>query len=125
MSDHAVSRRARTALGIVRLLNGGLGLLLPKVLIHRLDPADPPSPAAVYAFRLFGIRTILLGRDLLVCDNADLRRTLDEAVLIHVTDTVTATSLTASGSVPRRSGLVLMAVSAGNTALALLARRER
>lgn len=54
------------ALAGIRLFNGAAGLLAPELLIRRLDPdREPPSAAAVYAFRLFGIRTILLGLDLL------------------------------------------------------------
>jgi hypothetical protein len=49
-------RPARVALAAVRLVNGGVGLLAPQLFIRRFDPDRPPSPAAVYAFRLFGRR---------------------------------------------------------------------
>ena len=81
----------RVALALVRLVNGFLGLLLPGVLIARIDTADPSSPAAVYAFRLFGVRTILLGRDLLVRDAYVRAKAVQEAPLIHASDTATAT----------------------------------
>lgn len=118
------SRLARTALGLVRLVNGGLGLFAPQVLIGRIDDRQPTSPAAVYAFRLFGVRTILIGRDLLTLRGEALDRALAAAPLIHATDTVTATLVTASGQVDRRRGVTLIGISALNTALALLARRS-
>ena len=73
---------------------------MPKVLIDRIDPGDPPSPAAVYAFRLFGIRTVLIGRDLLRPPGEARSRSVAEAPLIHASDTVTATLLTVGGAVP-------------------------
>ena len=113
--------RARVALGTVRLALGTTALVVPGLLARRVEPG-PPSPASVYAFRMFGIRTALIGWDLLVADGPELRSSLDRAPLIHASDTVTATLLTASGQVPVRTGLPLIAVSGLNTALALLAR---
>lgn len=117
---------ARTTLGLLRLTFGSLGLFAPRVVIRRIEGPDrDASPAAVYAFRMFGIRTILLGRDLLVSDGPRLSKALDEAPLIHGSDTATATLLTVTGRVPRRTGLSLMAVSGLNTALSLIARLAR
>jgi hypothetical protein len=114
-----VHRPARYALAAVRLVNGGLGLLAPRLLVDRFDPGRPPSPAAVYAFRLFGIRTVLVALDLLRPEHA--QRAAREGVLIHASDTVTAASLALSGAVPRRTGIVTTAISAGNVVLAVLA----
>lgn len=122
--DWDLNEKARVALGVIRLVNGGLGLLLPRVLIRRIDSTDT-SAAAVYAFRLFGIRNILIGREVLVRRGEALDRSLDEAVVVHGSDSLTATVLTVTGAVPRRSGLLLIAVSVTNTTLALLARRSR
>jgi len=118
-------RLPRTALGLIRIVNGGLGLFAPQVLIGRIDDRRPPSPAAVYAFRLFGVRTILIGRDLLVLRGEALDRALDAAPLIHASDTVTAALVTVTGQVDRRRGATLIGISALNTVLALLARRSR
>lgn len=122
--DRDLNDEARIALGVIRLVNGGLGLLLPRVLIRRIDSTDP-SPAAVYAFRLFGIRNILIGREVLVRRGEALDRSIDEAVVVHGSDSLTATVLAVTGVVPRRTGFLLMAVSVINTTLALLARRTR
>jgi hypothetical protein len=114
-----VHRPARVALAAVRLVNGGVGLLAPQLFIRRFDPDRPASPAAIYAFRLFGIRTILIALDLL--RPARAQRAARQGVLIHASDTVTAASLALSGTVPRTTGIATTAISAGNVVLAVLA----
>ncbi|SES49234.1 hypothetical protein SAMN04487983_10777 [Streptomyces sp. yr375] len=58
--------------------------------IRLLDPdREPSGPAAVYAFRLFGIRTILLGLDPLTNRDERLRKDLRDGVPIHDSDTAT------------------------------------
>ncbi|MFE7543287.1 GMC oxidoreductase [Streptomyces platensis] len=94
------------ALAGVRLFNGVTGLLTPALLIRRLDPGRELSPAAVYAFRLFGIRTVLLGLDLLANRGERLREDLREGVLIHGSDTATATMLGIRGQVPPRTAVL-------------------
>jgi hypothetical protein len=119
MRSVRVHRPARYALAAVRLVNGGVGLLAPRLFIGRFDPDRPASPAAIYGFRLFGIRTVLIALDLL--RPARAQRAAQEGVLIHASDTVTAASLALSGAVPRRTGIVTTAISAGNVVLAVLA----
>lgn len=107
------------ALAGIRLFNGAAGLLAPELLIRRLDPdREPPSPAAVYAFRLFGIRTILLGLDLLTNRDERLREYLRDGVLIHGSDTATAATLGLSGRLPPRTATLTTLISAANTVLA-------
>jgi len=122
MANAEVANGARIALAVLRLTFGTLGLLAPQVLVRRIEGDDAKSPAAIYAFRLFGIRTILLGRELLVQKGPELRSSLNEAPLVHGSDTITATLLALGGRVPPRSGLSLVTVSAVNTALSLIAR---
>ena len=109
---------ARTLLGTIRLGLGATALVAPHVLAKRLAPADEPRPALLYALRLFGIRNLVIGRDLLRGDE----RAIAAAPLIHATDTCAAALLATSGSLPRRRGVLVTALSAGNTVLALLAR---
>ncbi|MCX5015020.1 hypothetical protein OG765_29225 [Streptomyces sp. NBC_00555] len=106
------------ALAGIRLFNGVTGLLMPTVLIRRLDPDRDLSPAAVYAFRLFGIRTILLGLDLLTNRGQRLQEDLREGVLIHGSDTATAALLGIRGQLPPRTAALTTLISAVNTALA-------
>ncbi|GGZ70426.1 hypothetical protein ACFOOM_03510 [Streptomyces echinoruber] len=106
-------------LAAIRLFNGAAGLLTPELLIRRFDPdREPPGPAAVYAFRLFGIRTVLLGLDLLTHSGDRLRADLLEGVLIHGSDTATAATLGVHGHVPPRTAVLTTLISAVNTALA-------
>ncbi|MGW7383908.1 hypothetical protein [Streptomyces sp. NPDC054794] len=107
-------------LAAIRLFNGAAGLLAPDLLIRRFDPdREPPSPAAVYAFRLFGIRTVLLGMDLLTHSGERLRQDLSDGILIHGSDTFTAASLGIHGQVPPRTAVLTTFISAVNTALAV------
>ncbi|MFH8800744.1 hypothetical protein ACH4F6_14275 [Streptomyces sp. NPDC017936] len=125
MARHrAVTRPASLyALAGIRVFNGATGLLAPDLLIRRLDPdaREPLSPAAIYAFRLFGIRTVLLGLDLLTYRDERLREDLREGVLIHGSDTATAAMLALSGRLPPRTGALTTLISATNTALAVAA----
>ncbi|MEU1465123.1 hypothetical protein ABZ467_31455 [Streptomyces sp. NPDC005727] len=124
MATVAVSNRPVSvyALAGIRLFNGAAGLLAPEMLIRRFDPdRDPPSPAAVYAFRLFGIRTVLLGLDLLTHSGARLRDDVSEGILIHGSDTATAATLGLHGQVPPRTAFLTTLISAVNTALAISA----
>jgi hypothetical protein len=118
-------RDARAGLAAVRLVNGILGLLAPGVLIKRVDPDAPPSPAAIYAFRMFGIRTIVLGIDLLVCPEADIQRSLRKGVVIHGSDVATAALLGLRRRVPPRTAVLLTAISLMNVALALIGMKRR
>ncbi|MER6029509.1 hypothetical protein [Streptomyces sp. NPDC001851] len=109
-------------LAAIRLVNGAAGLLAPDLLIRRFDPdSDPPSPAAVYAFRLFGIRTVLLGLGLLTHSGERLRDDLREAILIHGSDTATAATVGLHGHVPPRTAVLTTLISAVNTALSISA----
>ncbi|MEU6549246.1 hypothetical protein ABZ915_03020 [Streptomyces sp. NPDC046915] len=124
MATKSASPRSASvyALAGIRLFNGATGLLAPDLLIRRLDPdREPPSPAAIYAFRLFGIRTILLGLDLLTNRGERLREDLREGILIHGSDTATAASLGLGGRLPPRTAVLTTLISAVNTALAATA----
>ncbi|MER6474182.1 hypothetical protein [Streptomyces collinus] len=106
----------------IRILNGATGLLAPELLIRRFDPDRyPPSPAAVYAFRLFGIRTVLLGLDLLIHTGDRLRADVYEGILIHGSDTATAATLGVHRQVSTRTAVTTTLISAVNTALAISA----
>lgn len=120
MAKQRAARRPASvyALAGIRLFNGITGLLTPTLLIRRLDPDRDLSPAAVYAFRLFGIRTILLGLDLLTNRDQRLQEDLREGVLIHGSDTATAALLGIRGQLPPRTAALTTLISAVNTILA-------
>ena len=67
---------------------------------------------------------LVIGADLLLLHGEQLRRTTQLAVLIHASDTLAAATAGIKGQLPRKAAIVTTAISAGNTALALLATRE-
>ena len=118
-------RYAIYGLAAIRIVNGTLGLVAPKVLIKRVDPSTEVSPAAIYAFRMFGIRTIWLGVDLLVRPQPEVQRALQEGVVIHASDLATAVLLGVEHKVSKRTALLIAAISATNVALAAAALERR
>ncbi len=121
MNEAVAGTTALRALAAIRIANGTLGLLAPGFLVARTS-ADPHSTAPYYAFRMFGIRTIVLGIDLLRVGESQ-GRARNEAVLIHATDTVCAALGGIRGDLPRSAARTTVAISAVNTVLALVARR--
>jgi hypothetical protein len=117
---------ALRALAVVRLINGVLGLLAPAILIRRLGADPKVDKSAFYPFRLFGIRTIILGADLLTLRDEELDRASTTAVLIHSVDTASAALGGIRGEMPPKAAWTTTAISAVNTLLAVinwLARR--
>jgi hypothetical protein len=116
--------RARKLLAVVRLVNGGLALFAPRFLLRRLGTDPDTDPSGIYPFRMFGIRTLLIGADLLVLTGDESRRATKAAVVIHATDTASAATCLVKGYLPRRAGVVATLISAGNTVLAVIAARD-
>jgi uncharacterized protein YjeT (DUF2065 family) len=109
------------ALAAVRIVNGSLGLLAPQLLARRTS-TDPTSTEPYYAFRMFGIRTVVLGLDLLTLTGPAQERARTQAVIIHASDTASALLGGLRGDVPPRVARTTVAISAVNTALAVVAR---
>ena len=59
---------------------------------------------------MFGIRTIIIGLDLLLLTGEELRRAEKLAVVIHASDTLSAAATTVRGDLPRRQGLVAIGI---------------
>lgn len=114
---------ARKVLATIRILNGAAGLLIPEKLLGRLGVDTATDRSGTYPFRMFGIRTVLIGVDLLVLTGDELRRAEKLAVLIHAADTASATVTTVRNDLPRKQGLTAVGISAVNTALAVIAWR--
>lgn len=114
---------ARKVLATIRIVNGAAGLLIPEKLLGRLGVDTATDRSGTYPFRMFGIRTVLIGVDLLLLTGDELRRAEKLAVLIHAADTASATVTTVRNDLPRRQGLTAVGISAVNTALAVIAWR--
>ncbi|WP_222262820.1 hypothetical protein [Modestobacter marinus] len=111
---------ARVLLAGVRLTMGTAGLLAPGLVIRRLaiDPATQPGMR--YPLRMFGIRTVLIGAELL--DGNPRRREHAEqlAPVVHGSDTVSAFLAWRRGDLPPRAGAMATAISAANLVLSLV-----
>jgi hypothetical protein len=114
---------ARVTLAGIRIANGAVGLIAPQKLAERLGVEEDAGPMG-YPFRMFGIRTILIGLDLLAGDPVVRRHAVREAVLIHASDTVSAFVTGVTGGLPRKGAAAATAISAINTGLAVLAARD-
>ena len=112
---------ARVALAGIRIFNGATALLAPERLNERLGL----EPGAVYPWRMFGIRTLLIGADLMSSDPDVRRHAMRVALLIHVSDTVSAAKAGLTRSITPRAAATATAISAVNVALALVAARSR
>ena len=113
---------ARYALGVIRVVNGVLGLVAPTFIARRLGDLRPDrNAAALYGIRLFGVRTIVIGLDLLRPPGEALDRALRAAPLIHASDTATVLTLQRRKILPPAMARPLAAISGANTLLAVLA----
>lgn len=124
----AVDRRqefARIALGVIRLINGGLALLAPALLLRRLKVDPQKEAAAKYPFRMFGIRTVLIAGDLLLPDGDARAAALRVAPIIHLSDTLSAATAWVRGDLPGVGGLMATLISAVNVGLSIAAQPRR
>ena len=123
-----VLSKARYALAAIRIANGLLALVAPSLIIKRFGGDPDKDAAAIYGLRLFGVRTVLIGADLITEQGQPLQHSISQAVIIHASDTVTAARLGTSGRLRPQMAVPITLISALNTALAVAAwvysRRE-
>ncbi len=124
MSDKLEQWRdyARIALAGIRLFNGAAALFAPEWLVGRLGGDANASRTALYVLRLFGVRTIVVGLELLVPDEEVRTSALRYAVPIHASDTLSAALAGIQGQLPSQASIMLVAISGINTALAIFAQ---
>jgi len=125
MSDKLEHYRdyARILLAGIRLFNGAAALFTPKLLARQFG--DNPNHAVVYAPRLFGVRTIIVGIELLAPDEELRASALRYAIPIHASDTLSAALAGIQGQLPSRTSIMLTAISGVNTALAIVAQPHK
>ena len=112
------------ALAAIMLTNGSLALLAPRWLMGTLGVRAETQPAAIYALRMFGIRTVLVAADLCL-EPSRRRRALREGILMHSTDSRAALVVAAVGELPVRQGLMAAGISAVNLTLCLVGSLRR
>ena len=117
-----VATATRYALGGIRIVNGAIGLVAPAVIQKRLgDTASASNPAAIYGLRLFGVRTVVIGADLLRLRGDALTHAVRSAPLIHASDTLTVLTLLRKKQLAPELARPLALISGVNTLLAVTA----
>jgi hypothetical protein len=115
---------ARIALAAIRLVNGTMALLTPKMMLRRLGADPAANQVAIYPLRMFGVRTVVLGLDLLA--GGSMQQKGRVGVVIHATDAASAITAGLRRQLPTRVALVAAGISLTNTALAaIIAQPER
>ncbi len=114
---------ARILLAGIRLFNGAAALFAPTLLARQFG--DNSNRAVIYVLRLFGVRTIIVGIELLVPDEELRASALRYAIPIHASDTLSAALAGIQGQLPARVSIMLTAISGVNTALAILAQPRK
>ncbi len=116
---------ARILLAGIRLFNGAAALFAPTLLVRQFGRDAGSNQAIIHVLRMFGVRTIVVGIQLLVPDE-DLRASaLRDAVPIHASDTISAALVGIQGQVPGHVSIMLTAISGLNTILAVLAQPRK
>jgi hypothetical protein len=113
---------ARYALAGVRLVMGSTALLAPSVMARRLGANPDQHAPAGYILRLFGIRTLIIGAELLMASGPRREHAVRVAPIIHASDTVAALLAGRQGQLPRGAANTAAVISGLNTLLALVAR---
>ncbi|MGX1507628.1 UNVERIFIED_CONTAM: hypothetical protein RKD43_006253 [Streptomyces graminofaciens] len=79
----------------------------------------------IYVLRMFGVRTVVLGAELLFLKDPDeLDRALRVGTLIHTSDALSAARAGQEGTLARGPAMAATAISTVNVALAFLANRR-
>lgn len=116
---------ARVLLAGVRLTMGTAGLVAPGLVIRRLDIDPAKQPGMRYPLRMFGIRTVLIGAELLTRDAGRRWHAERLAPVVHGSDTASAFLAWQLGDLPRRAGVMATAISAVNLVLSVINLRSR
>jgi hypothetical protein len=121
MADRGAGGFARVALAAIRIVNGSTALVAPSVLTSKMGVGPSDNQAAGYVFRMFGVRTVVIGIELLLRDGEVRRAAVRVAPVIHAADTAAAAIAGLTRQIPPRPALVATIISATNTVLALSA----
>src|SRR3712207_5891925 len=122
---NGVHEYARITLSAIRLFNGIAALFAPAALLRRLGVDPEANRAALYALRMFGVRTVLIGAQLLLRNGGLRAHSLRVAPVIHVLDAAAAMIAGAQGQLPRRAATTAALISTINTLLAVVAQTRK
>jgi hypothetical protein len=120
-----VRERAPQVLGGIRLFYGTTALFAPTTIARRLGVDPDANPAPIHPLRMFGIRTILIGAELLFQGPATRARSMRVAPLIHASDTASAVISGVRRELPPRVAILTTVVSGLNTVLAIVGQPRK
>jgi hypothetical protein len=115
---------SRIALASIRLFNGIAALFVPATLARRLAVDPETNRAALYVLRLFGVRTILIGAQLLLRNEGLRAHSLRVAPVIHAVDAAAVLIAGERGYLPLRAATTAALISTVNTGLAVVAQKR-
>ena len=116
---------SRILLAGIRLFNGVAAVFAPRALARQLGVDPDANPAALYVLRLFGVRTVLIGAQLLLRDGALRAHSLRVAPLIHALDAAAAVVAGVQRQLPPRAATTAALISTTNTVLAVIAQSPK
>ncbi len=123
MNRGALPEVARVLLAGVRLVNGAASLFAPATFARKLGVDPETNGPAIYVLRMFGVRTILIGSELLSRNPEVRAHAVRHAVRVHLTDAIAAAAAGATRQLPAKGAKLAVLTSSVNTALAVIARR--
>jgi hypothetical protein len=115
-----LSTLARYLLGAIRVSNGAAALFVPVEFARSLGLDPEANPEAIYWMRLFGVRTFVIGAQLILLEDKELEAVLRPAAFIHASDAASAALAGISGHLPQNVATKATLISLVNLALALL-----
>lgn len=115
-----IRAHAHLLLGSIRFFNGAAALVVPANTARTLGTDPEANASSIYPLRMFGVRTLILGAELLFGDEEERLRSMRTGRFIHASDATAAALGGIRGQLPARVAVLLTAVSTVNTALAFL-----
>jgi hypothetical protein len=116
---------ARYLLGAIRIVNGAATLFVPVDFARRQGVDPGANPAAIYVLRMFGVRTLVIGAQLILLDDEELDAVVRPAIMIHAADALAAAMAGLAGQLPRSTAKKAVIISSINTLLAVLSNTGR
>src|SRR5262249_57874631 len=101
---------------------GDRSLVTPCIMARCFGTDPDANPHAIYLLRLFGVRPVVIGAELLLPESAARARNLRIGVAIHVSDAVAALLAGTHGQLPRQAATTAVCGSTLNALLAIAAQ---
>lgn len=112
---------ARYTLAAIRFVNGSVALVAPRLLAKTSGVDPDANPAALYALRLFGVRTVYTAWELAFARGDHSRDAFAVAPAIHASDALSAFAAGRAGQLPPGPAKRGTTISSVNFVLAVLA----